>query len=479
MAELTLSVQEAFERAELECEQGNLALGQQIYVKLARALPQNHPERTKAVERLQALQSKRLSSKQKQALIDLYTAGEVEQAFNKVKEFSNIYPDDWFVHDFMGGMLWQMNQPDEALKCYDKAISFQPNSPDCYSNRGLIQTDFALFSEALESFEQALELDNTHITAQVNRAFLLLLTSQFKRGWQDYEWRLKKTGAQRVSKHNSARWQGEDLKDKTIILLSEQGLGDDIQFCRYAKHLRNMGAKVTLECDPRLLSLMQLNPTLDTVVAKGKMLSKADYHCPLLSVPGLIGEDLTTPFETPYLFADKQRVSIWAKKFKNFKGLRIGATWQGSPTFKKDRLRSFPLEQFAPIAMIDGVLLISLQKGDKGVSQIKNFRKNYPIIDPEDMLKGDSDLMDAAAIMMNLDLVITSCTSIAHLGGALGVPTWIVLGKSADWRWFQGRDDSPWYPSVRLFRQTEYGDWNGVFQRVTASVHKAMAKQNT
>ena len=613
MAELKLSLEEAFARAEAESTQGNLVLGKQIYAELVKALPLDHPLKKKAQDRLQALQPKRLSSEQRQALIQLNTDGNVEAALAQAQDLAKTYPEDWFIHDFMGSMLLQLGELEKALTCYDQAIKLNPTNADCYANKGgvlnelnqyenassicqqalslnrqhvnalvnygvvlsnleqeaealkiydqalaldsthlnalvnrgsllndlgrldealescdralelepnhinafvtrasvlksleryeealesynqvlainpqnvkahlnkgSVLNDFGHFEEAYASFNQVLAIDKTHVNARLNRSFLLLLKGDLNQGWQDYELRFEKNKTHPTPSHTSDRWQGQDLASKSIILLAEQGLGDQIQFCRYAKHLSNKGAKVILECHPRLVPLMQSCSGIDTIVAKGADLPKADYHCPLLSVPGVIGEDLSQPFEVPYLFADEKYVSKWAKNLKDLKGFKIGASWQGSTQFTKDKWRSFPLEHFGPLAALAGVSLVSLQKGDVGVSQIASFQEKHPLIDPENMLEGDSDLMDAAAIMTNLNLVITSCTAIAHLGGALGVPTWVILGKSADWRWFLDREDSPWYPSVRLFRQSEFGDWNGVFQRVTKAVKEEMKSQ--
>ncbi len=503
MAELKLSVEDAFERAQLECDRGNLELGKKIYAQLAQVLPDHHKLKSRAQDKLSALGSPRLSAQQKRGLMDLLSAGKFEEALVEAKSLAEICPEDWFIHNFLGAIFSQLNKHHEALACFDRAIELNPRNADCYANRvGILQrlerVDEALescnhallldpkhvgalanrgamlrrlarFDEALESYDRALECDGEHINGRFNRSLLLLLKGHFSLGWSDYEWRLKKNAGLTTS-HSSDLWQGEDLEGRSIVLLAEQGLGDQIQFSRYAKTLSDMGAEVSLQCDPGLVPLMETCAGVGTVVAKGQGLPAADYHCPLLSVPGVLREDLSRPFESPFLFADKPRIAKWQKRLSDVDGVRIGASWQGSPEFKQDSLRSFPLEHFRPVGELEGVSLVSLQKGEKGVSQIEGFRKTCGIIDPEEMLQVDSDLMDAAAIMMNLNLVITSCTAIAHLGGALGVPTWVVLGKSADWRWFLNREDSPWYPSVRLFRQAKFGAWDDVFERISAAV---------
>ncbi len=375
-----------------------------------------------------------------------------------------------------GVALLSLGRFDEALENCDRVLVLDPKHVTAFATRAAALHKLARFDEALESYDRVFELDEEHVDSRFNRSLLLLLKGHFSPGWPDYEWRLKKNTE--LTSHPSALWQGEDLKGSRIVLLAEQGLGDQIQFSRYAKILSDMGATVSLQCTPKLVPMMETCAGIETVVATGQGLPAADYHCPLLSVPGVLEEDLSRPFETPYLFADRPCVAKWRKRLAGVDGVRVGASWQGSPGFGGDGLRSFPLEHFRPVGALAGVSLVSLQKGEKGVSQIEGFRKSCgDIIDPEERLQEDSDLMDAAAIMMTLDLVITSCTAIAHLGGARGVPTWVVLGKSADWRWFLNREDSPWYPSVRLFRQTEFGAWDDVFERIAAAVQTEFLTQ--
>jgi ADP-heptose:LPS heptosyltransferase len=291
-------------------------------------------------------------------------------------------------------------------------------------------------------------------------------------GWREYEWRFQQKAASAVTQHASLQWRGECLKGKVLLLLSEQGMGDTILAIRYAQYLKAQGARLIVECQKPLLPLFDACKYIDELHLSGLALPPADYHLPLMSLPGVLGEDLS--FETatpvPYLQATPERVNEWQQRLDEVSGFRVGIVWQGNPGFKSDLNRSFPLQQFAPLAALDGVSLLSLQKGQEGVEQIAAFKTSYNLVDVDETLDRERDFMDTAAIMMNLDLVVTSCTSVANLAGALGVPTWVVLGENADWRWLLDREDSPWYPSVRLFRQQKQGSWDEVFARVAAKL---------
>ena len=313
--------------------------------------------------------------------------------------------------------------------------------------------------EAGECFRRALELKPGFAGAHGNLSHVMLLKGDFEQGWMEYEWRWESDQLLK-REFREPRWMGEPLAGRTILLHAEQGLGDTFQFIRYAALLKGRGAKVIVECQRAMVKLLARCGAIDQVVATGDELPSFDVHSPLLSVPGIIGTTLENiPADVPYLFADPDLVDDWRERLKGLSGFRVGINWQGREGQGTFRLRDIPIECFAPIAQLPGVRLISLQKGE-GRKELAGA--GFPIFDPgEDVDTAHGGFMDTAAIMKNLDLVITSDTSVPHLAGALGVPVWLALPFVPDWRWLLDRSDSPWYPTMRLFRQRRPGDWAG------------------
>jgi hypothetical protein len=252
-------------------------------------------------------------------------------------------------------------------------------------------------------------------------------------------------------------WKGEPLGGQTILLHSEQGLGDTLQFIRYASAVRKRGGRVVAACQAPLVALLASCPGVDQVVPRESgPWPEFDVQAPLMSLPFLLG---TMAAEVPYLSADAERVDRWRPTLDRVPGLRVGVVWQGNPQHPSDARRSFPLEQLAPVAAVPGVRLISLQHGE-GREQLGHF----PIEELEsEGVTAPGDFLDSAAVMTQLDLLITVDSAPAHLAGALGVRTWVALPFAADWRWGIDREESPWYPSLRLFRQKTPGDWDNVF----------------
>jgi hypothetical protein len=257
----------------------------------------------------------------------------------------------------------------------------------------------------------------------------------------------------------------------------EQGLGDMLQFIRYAELVKQQGATVVVECPAFLHPLLGRCRGIDRLVAEGTPLPHFDAHVPLLSLPHRLHTTLATiPANIPYLFADDDRVQHWGRQLAPLAGFRIGIAWQGNRYHQWDHFRSFPVTQFAPLAQIREVRFISLQKGP-GADQLKQRGHRFPVIELDsEQDAASAAFMDTAAIMQHLDLVITADTAIAHLAGGLGVPVWVALSAVNDWRWLRGRDDSPWYPTLRLFRQPRLGDWDGVFERMATEVPKLVGQ---
>ncbi len=265
-------------------------------------------------------------------------------------------------------------------------------------------------------------------------------------------------------------WDGSSLEDKTILIHVDGGLGDTIQFIRYAPFLKKLGSFVVFECPATLEPLLTNVAGVDRSIVRGVPVPPFDVHAPLMSLPRLFGTTLATiPGAAPYLAACPTRMVHWRQELAKIDGFKIGIAWQGNPKYGEEPYRSIPLRYFEALAALPNVRLISLQKG-AGSEQLP---APFEVIDWANRLDLDGAFTDTAAIMMNLDLVVTSDTSIAHLAGALGTPVWIVLSFVPEWRWLLERSDSPWYPTMRLFRQSCFGDWEEVMKRVAEGVRQS------
>jgi hypothetical protein len=296
-----------------------------------------------------------------------------------------------------------------------------------------------------------------------------------EQGWGLYEWRSKIDGAAASRCGSEALWLGDQaLAGKTLFLHSEQGLGDTIQFCRYALLAEARGAQVVMSVQDSLRRLLRrLSPTIQ-IIGETQHPPEFDFHCPLLSLPRAFGTTADTiPAAGRYLSAEGERVERWRQALGNH-GFKVGICWQGGVS-RVDMGRSFPLAMLHRIASLPGVRLISLQKG-RGCEQLDALPAGMLVQVPGDGFDAGPDaFLDTAAVLENMDLVITSDTAMAHLAGALGRPTWVVLKRVPDWRWFLERADSPWYPGHRLFRQQRWGDWQGVFDEIYRELSRLAA----
>ncbi len=281
-----------------------------------------------------------------------------------------------------------------------------------------------------------------------------------------------------ATQHSIPRWTGEPLAGRSLLLFAEQGLGDTFHFIRYARMLKARGARIVLACQAALGRLLAAHPDLDElfILGSAEELPRSDFYLPLLSAPGTFRTDASTiPREVPYLRADPELTDQWRQELASIDGFKIGIAWQGSRDFPLDRWRSIPLAHFAPLASLPGVRLISLQKGF-GSEQVATV--DFPVQDLSDRLdEVAGPFMDTAAVIRGVDLVVSSDTAIAHLAGALGVSVWVALPFSPNWRWLLGRDDSPWYPTMRLFRQSTLDGWADVFERIAKAVQASRAHE--
>jgi len=313
---------------------------------------------------------------------------------------------------------------------------------------------------------------------------LVLLEGDFSDGWRGYESRWQQPGFVLPS-YRQPRWDGSNLTGKTILLWAEQGLGDTIHFVRYAPLVKQRGGRVIVACQSALLRLLDGCEGIDALVAKEAPPPDFDVYSPLLSLPGILGTTLeTAPADVPYLPADTTLVEHWRQQLETAirspgSGPIVGIAWQGNPTYRKDRQRSIPLECFEPLCRVPGIHLVNLQKGP-GAEQIGAVARDWPLIDFGAKLDETSGpFRDTAAIMQSLDLVVTSDSAIAHLAGALAVPVWVAIPWMPDFRWLLDREDSPWYPTMRLFRQTTEGSWGDVFERIGAELCERMASRRS
>jgi ADP-heptose:LPS heptosyltransferase len=273
-------------------------------------------------------------------------------------------------------------------------------------------------------------------------------------------------------KFTPPRWDGSPLAGRTILLWDDQGLGDAIHFVRYAEELSQQGGRVVVLCRPQLVRLLQTCRGVDQVETEFKELPPFDVHISLPDLPGLLGTTVETiPAKIPYVSGDEAAAARWREEWKSIRELKVGIVWQGDPINSTDSQRSIPLQRFCRLAKVGGVRLFSLQFGH-GREQLENLPAEVKVTDLADQL---GDFYQTAAAMRNLDLLITCDSSPCHLAGALGVPVWVALAQLADWRWLRERSDTPWYPSMRLFRQRTFGDWEEVFERIGMELEQLAA----
>jgi hypothetical protein len=353
-------------------------------------------------------------------------------------------------------------------------LALKPQYADALSGLGSAYLESGKLEEAELYNDRALAIDPNLLSARWHRSNLRLLKSDFERGWQDYELRWE-TGQLPVREFVEPRWNGQYLADKTILLYQEQGFGDTFQFIRYAAIVKQRVLRVLVQCDEVLLPLLARCAGVDQFIAQGTDLPRFDVQTPLLSLPRVLKTTLETiPANIPYIFADPTLVAHWRNALPQHVGFRIGVNWHGREGQVPWLKRNIPRGYFADLASIPGVRLISLQR--EATPQPVGAQASDPILDVgPDRSGAKGAFVDTAAIMMNLDLVITSDTSIAHLAGALGVPVWVALPLGCDWRWLLARADSPWYPTMRLFRQKVAGNWITVFTEIKAALHEALA----
>jgi len=371
----------------------------------------------------------------------------------------------------LGNTLRDLGRYDEAIACYKIILKREPDYLEAYNNMGVAFKEQGDTVHAIACYEKALEINPGIAETQWNLSLVYLLAGEFEEGWRRYEWRWQKTDYRPFLRHFSQPlWDGSGIAGKTILLHAEQGYGDAVQFVRYVPQVAAMGADVIIEAPRGLTALFKAVPGVQQVVPRGDQLPPFDIHCPLLTLPMIFRTRLSSiPGHVPYLIADPEKKEAWRLKLADDGGrFKVGLVWSGNPEHKNDRNRSLPLERLAPILSVDSVSFYSLQKGE-AARMLNDGRYGGRIIDYTGEL---NDFADTAALLMNLDLVISVDTAVAHLAGALGVQVWLMLPFAPDWRWLLGRTDSPWYPTMRLFRQPSPGAWEPVIEEMIAGLNR-------
>lgn len=383
-------------------------------------------------------------------------------SYEVLDKATNIKPDYAEAYSNKGNTLKLLEKYDDAVKAYSKAIQLKPNYAEAYNNRGVIYKELSQMNLALKDLKKAISLKPDYPEANSTMGVTLLLTGNFSKGWEQYEWRWKDLSDPSVIRSfKQPLWDGKkSLKDKSILLYSEQGLGDTIQFSRYILLIKALGAKVILETHKELLNIVGSIDSNITVILIGQTLPHFDFQCPLLSLPLKFGTGLKNiPSPNRYICADKRIVPKWKKKIGSQKKPLVGLAWEGNPLHKNDYNRSILLAELIP-HLPKKYEYIGLQK-DIRESNLKTLKRSSMI---DNLIDKNVSMDDTAAIIENLDIVISVDTSVAHLSASMGKPTWILLPFVPDWRWLLNRNDSPWYKSVKLFRQEKRGNWELVFK---------------
>ena len=373
--------------------------------------------------------------------------------------------------------LLELGKHEEAEEAIQHALQLMPELGQAHCNLGAIYHSQNRIDEALACYQKALDLNPALSKAQLNRGMIELVSGDFARGWIDYEYRWEDAPLHRRD-FAEPQWKGEPLAGRSILLHGEQGLGDTLQFLRYVPLLQQMAGEVVLEVPVRIAELAKELPGL-RVFAEGEALPRCDYYSPLLSLPLMLGhtsED-KLPHRTPYLSvpaaARAKAAPIFAAQKKH---LRVGINWAGNASFVHDRyrFRALPLAEFEPLLRIDEAEFFSLQMGE-GLQELgKNPALQARLVDLSPHV---ASMADTAAQMEQLDLIITADTSVSHLAGALGKPTWVLIPYSPDWRWMQHRRDTPWYPSMELFRQPSPGAWTSLIAEMQQRLHSLIANK--
>ena len=390
-----------------------------------------------------------------------------DDAIANYKHAIKLKPDNVMAHSNLGTTLQEKGKTEDAVLHCRLAITLDPDHARLHNNLGAVLQKQERIDEAITCYDRAIELDPDYAEAHLNRSFALLLTGNFKEGWIENEWRLR-TKAHSLRRFLKQKWDGSPLNGKTILVHAEQGFGDTIHFIRYLPMVKAHGGQVVFECHKSMHRLLRNYVGIDKIIERrAEQDINFDTHIPLLSLPGIFDTTLDSiPSDTPYVTADPGISQLFSLRFGNDYNFKIGIVWTGNSENKKDHIRSCTLADFNPLLDIQGTTFYSLQKESASVEADSTLR-DMKIINLDNQLK---DFADTAAAISNLDLIISVDTAVVHLAGALGKPVWNLLHFAPDWRWLLKRDDSPWYPEMRLFRQTRLNNWTDLFKQVKSAL---------
>jgi Flp pilus assembly protein TadD/ADP-heptose:LPS heptosyltransferase len=437
------------------------------------------------------------------------------EAIENYERAVRLKPDYAEAYNHLGVILSGQGRSAEAIESYRRALQADPEYAEVYSNLGIVLKDREQFAEAIRNFEQAIRLDPDFAEAHYNLAnslrdegrcadaitgykraiqlkpdyaeahwnlsLALLLNGNFIEGWEGYKWRRNadlKMFKDRHCSGNKPRWDGSSFEGKRLFVYCEQGMGDTIQFVRYLPMIKARGGTVVFETPRPLMGLLQRFPGVDELVEyrpNKKAFVDFDVYVSLLDMPSLFGTTLETiPAEVPYIRADPTEAESWRTMLAG-PDFKVGIVWAGSSIHGNDRYRSCRLKSFAPLAKINGVRLYGLQKGD-AAARMDELAGTVPVVN---ISKRFDDFTDTAAAIESLDLVISVDTSVLHLAGAMGKPSWALLPYAPEWRWMLNRPDSPWYPTMKLFRQETWNGWESVFRRAAEELRVIAGKRQT
>ena len=408
-------------------------------------------------ERALALRPKRVESHIGLGVV-LRAQGRLEEAVVRYQRALALAPDHPETHNNLGVALVDLGRLDEAITHHERALAVQPAGAEMHYNLGSALQRQGRYAEALACYGRALALKPDYARAHLNRSLILLLTGKLDEGWPEYEWRFAVNGYHR--NFDQPLWSGKPLLGQSILVHAEQGFGDTLQFIRFVPAIAERGGSVVLEVPASLVRLARTVAGASQVVAAGDPLPAFDCHCPLLSLPRVLKTNLATiPNAVPYLSVPAEASAVWAERVATAPGLKVGIAWAGTTQGAID------LRLLQPLWEITGISWFSLQVGaeSRGLSSLDGVK----IVDLAPWL---ADFAETAAAIRQLDLVISVDTSVAHLAGALGRQTWVLLPHVPDWRWLLDRDDSPWYPTARLFRRRKADDWPGMAHEVAAAL---------
>lgn len=400
----------------------------------------------------------------------LAARGMLGEAVGILRRLTQKFPDNYRTHSNLGVAFLQNHKPEEAERCLRRALALRKDFPEGYANLGSALVNQNRLEEAVECLDRAIELKPGLAEPHWNKAIVCLRQGNFAEGWELHEWRFRQPGYP-VFHPEAKRWDGSDQPDKTLLLYAEQGFGDAIQFIRYVPELAKKFRRVLVECQPELAPLFEQAKGVKQVFSRGRSLQKFDVAIPMLSVPLMLKTGMESiPAEVPYFSIGKEGKKEGAFAHEETK-LAVGIAWAGNARHRQDPVRSCSLEEWLPLLKTKGVRFVSLQKG----AASQELRGLSPEVSVEDAVEKCEDFLDTAKVVASLDLVISVDTAVAHLAGALARPVWTLVQYAPDWRWMLDRKDTPWYPTMRLFRQKTYGDWEAVIAEMKGELESLLA----